>query len=99
MKRGSWKNDHHLSKKKETLKIFIANLQPKYKNHLQYLGLDTFNEVYQIGIKIEAGLLKNSNQGGNRWSHKKNYTSSSSKDVASINAMETTNQKSKRPPR
>ena len=42
----------------EMAKIFISNLQPKYKNHLRYLGFDAFDSVYRIGIKIEDDLLK-----------------------------------------
>lgn len=47
----------------EMVKTFISNLQPKYKDHLKYLGLATFEKVYQVGIEIEDDLLKESTKG------------------------------------
>ncbi|KAL2922870.1 Activity-regulated cytoskeleton-associated protein [Bienertia sinuspersici] len=91
---------------KEMVKIFVSNLLPKYRNHLWYLGLETFDKVYHIGIEIEDDLLKandNKNNGNNnknkgKWgnsnysNNKKNDTSNSSKGVISVdvNVVETT---------
>ncbi|KAL2933344.1 Activity-regulated cytoskeleton-associated protein, partial [Bienertia sinuspersici] len=51
----------------EMVKSFISNLQPKYKDHLKYMGLTTFNRVYHIGIDIEDDLLKETTKGS--WPH------------------------------
>ena len=40
---------------------------PKYKNHLKYLGLETFEEVYRIGIDIEDDLIKEADEKANMW--------------------------------
>ena len=37
---------------------FTDNLIDPYKQHLRYLGLDSFKRVYDVGIKIEDDLLK-----------------------------------------
>ena len=42
----------------ELVQKFVDNLSGPYKQHLQYLGLDTFKRVYDVGIKIENDLLK-----------------------------------------
>ncbi|KAL2943503.1 Phosphatidylinositol 3-kinase VPS34, partial [Bienertia sinuspersici] len=44
------------------VKIFIANLQPKYHNHLRCMGLETFDKVFHIGIDIEDDLLQESSK-------------------------------------
>ncbi len=36
----------------EMVKVFISNLQPRYKNHLRYLGLDTFNKSSSMAIPM-----------------------------------------------
>ena len=72
----------------ELVKIFISNLLPKYKDHLKYLRLDTFNKVYHIGIEIEDDLNKESNKskwGGNR----RNDNNKPSSSSHNINAIET----------
>ena len=50
---------------KEMVKTFVSNMLPKYKNHLKYLGLETFEEVYRIGIDIEDDLIKEANEKAN----------------------------------
>ncbi|KAL2935368.1 Activity-regulated cytoskeleton-associated protein [Bienertia sinuspersici] len=55
----------------EMVKTFIANLQPKYRNHLRYMGLETFDKVYHIGIAIEDDLLKE-NSKSTRWNNNNN---------------------------
>ncbi|KAL2934445.1 Activity-regulated cytoskeleton-associated protein [Bienertia sinuspersici] len=47
---------------KEMVKTFISSLLPKYRNHLRYLGLESFDKVYHIGVEIENDLLKGSNK-------------------------------------
>ncbi|KAL2922230.1 Semaphorin-3ab [Bienertia sinuspersici] len=37
---------------------FITRLLPKNRNHLRYLGLESFDKVCHIGIEVEDGLLK-----------------------------------------
>ncbi|KAL2900966.1 Elongation factor 3 [Bienertia sinuspersici] len=46
----------------EMVKIFISSLLPKYRNHLRYLGLESFDKVYHIGVEIEKDFLKGSNK-------------------------------------
>jgi len=41
----------------EMVKTFISGLQPAYSDHLKYLGLNTFEKVYHIGVDIEDDLL------------------------------------------
>ncbi|KAL2930287.1 Activity-regulated cytoskeleton-associated protein [Bienertia sinuspersici] len=99
---------------KEMVKIFVSNLLPKYRNHLRYLGLETFDKVYHIGIEIEDDLLKandNNNNGNNnnnkgKWgnsnySNNKKNDANSSKGVNSVNvnAVETTRAPPRRPRR
>src|SRR6185503_781061 len=54
---------------KESVRLFIKNLQEKYSKHLKYQSnLNTFKSVYDIGINIEDDLAKqkaanNSNSG------------------------------------
>ena len=52
---------------KEMVKIFVSNMLPNYKDHLKYLGLGTFDEVYRIGIDIEDDLIKESDKKANMW--------------------------------
>ncbi|KAL2929792.1 Activity-regulated cytoskeleton-associated protein [Bienertia sinuspersici] len=76
---------------KEMVKIFISSLLPKYREHLKYLGLESFDKVYQIGIEIEDDLIKESDK--NKWGnngHKKNDASTSSKGATNVNTVETT---------
>ena len=49
------------------VKIFVSNMLPKYKDHLKYLGLETFDEVYCIGIDIEDDLIKEAEEKANKW--------------------------------
>ncbi|KAL2924311.1 putative DMBT1-like protein [Bienertia sinuspersici] len=67
------------------VKTFISSLLPKYKNHLRYLGLESFDKVYHIGVEIENDLLKKSNK------NDKDGVPSSS-----VNTIETNQLKSKR---
>jgi hypothetical protein len=68
---------------------FIDNLQPRYKNHLKFIGLESFDKVYKIGIRIENEVMKEGTK--NKWTGNKNTnTSSPSKGVSSINNVETT---------
>src|SRR6185503_5274965 len=54
---------------KESIRMFIKNLQDKYQKHLKYQSnLNTFKAVYDVGINIEDDLAKqkaanNSNSG------------------------------------
>lgn len=48
---------------KELVNIFILNLLPKYKNHFKYLGLESFEQVYHIGMEIEDGLIIEADKG------------------------------------
>ena len=44
---------------KESVRLFIKNLQEKYSKHIKYQNnLRTFKAVYDIGINIEDGLAK-----------------------------------------
>ncbi|KAL2897653.1 Vacuolar membrane protease [Bienertia sinuspersici] len=84
------------------VKIFVSNLLPKYRNHLRYLGLETFDKVYHIGIEIEDDLLNvnESNNSSNSTNNNKgkwgnsNYSNNNNKktDTPSsskgVNAME-----------
>ncbi|KAL2901053.1 Activity-regulated cytoskeleton-associated protein [Bienertia sinuspersici] len=70
---------------KEMVKTFISSLLPKYRNHLRYLGLESFDKVYHIWVEIENDLLKGSNK------NDKDGAPSSC-----VNAIETNQQKSKR---
>ncbi|KAL2900276.1 Activity-regulated cytoskeleton-associated protein [Bienertia sinuspersici] len=71
---------------KEMVKIFVSNLLPKYRNHLRYLGLETFDKVYHIGIEIEDDLLKanesknsgNNNNNKGKWDNS-NYSNNNNK--------------------
>ncbi|KAL2892971.1 LexA repressor [Bienertia sinuspersici] len=65
---------------------FMTRLLPKYRNHLQYLGLESFDKVYHIGVEIENDFLKKSNK-----NDKVGVPSSC------VNAIETNQQRSKRP--
>ena len=69
------------------VRMFIRNLLPKYNQHLRFLGLSSFNAVYNIGIDIEDELIRNkastSNNGNNNWKGKKNDTPSSSSSNSS----------------
>ena len=47
------------------VKSFISTLQPKYKEHLRYLGLSTLDKVYRIGMEIEDNLRKANK--GKKW--------------------------------
>ena len=97
---------------KESVRMFIKNLQEKYSKHLKYQhNLNTFKAVYDIGIEIEDDLAKqkatnNSNHGGRKG--KKNDNPSSSENAHSSNNVSTfdhngvlamDNQGSKRKPR
>ncbi|KAL2900513.1 Activity-regulated cytoskeleton-associated protein [Bienertia sinuspersici] len=86
---------------KEMVKIFVSNLQPKYRNHLRYLGLETFDNVYHIRIEIEDDLLKandNNNNGSNNNKEKLGYSNNKKTDTPSsskgVNTVEI-NDKSK----
>ena len=52
---------------KEMVKIFVSNMLPKYKDHLKYLGLKTFEEVYRISIDIEEDFIKEADEKANMW--------------------------------
>ena len=52
---------------KEMVKIFVSNMLPKYKNHLKYSELETFEEVYRIDIDIEDDLIKEAGKKANMW--------------------------------
>ena len=78
---------------KESVRMFIKNLQEKYSKHLKYQhNLNTFKAVYDIGIEIEDDLAKqkatnNSNHSG--WKGKKNDNPSSSESAHSSNNVST----------
>src|SRR6185503_21042980 len=67
-------------KKKEMVRLFISNLTHKYKQHLKFLPLSTFEAVYDIGINIKDELMKSvgNNNNSSTWKNKKNDTPSSS---------------------
>ena len=72
---------------RELVKIFVNNLQPRYRNHLRYLGLNTFDQIYRIGIEIEDDLLEEI--GKSKWGgYQKNDMSNTSMDTPSINVSE-----------
>ncbi|KAL2922494.1 Ribosomal RNA-processing protein 8 [Bienertia sinuspersici] len=58
----------------------------KYRNHLRYLGLESFDKVYHIGVEIENDLLQKSNKNDDK----------DGVPSSCVNAIETTQQKSKR---
>ena len=78
---------------KESVRMFIKNLQEKYSKHLKYQhNLNTFKAVYDIGMEIEDDLAKqkatnNSNHGG--WKGKKSDNPPSSKNAHSSNNIST----------
>src|SRR6185437_8647329 len=78
---------------KESVRMFIKNLQEEYSKHLKYQhNLNTFKAVYDIGIEIEDDLAKkkstnNSNHSG--WKGKKNDNPSSSENTHSSNNVST----------
>lgn len=39
---------------------FPNDLQPKYRDHMKYLGLEKFQQVHKIGMEIEDDVMKNS---------------------------------------
>lgn len=69
----------------EMFKTFISNLQPKYRVHLKYKGLATFEKVYKIGIAIEDDLLQETAKGTKPYecSFKEGTSMESSEDIAS----------------
>src|SRR6185312_8335289 len=75
---------------KESVRLFIKNLQEKYSKHLKYQNnLHTFKAVYDIGINIEDDLAKqkaaNNNNSNSGWKGKKNDNPFSSKTTHSNN--------------
>ena len=77
----------------EMVKTFISNLQPKYKEHLRYMGLDTLDKVYRIGIEIEDDLIKeNKNKGptNRKYNSYSKGNTPSNNQTSSINTVETT---------
>ena len=77
---------------KESVRMFIKNLQGKYLKHLKYQhNLNTFKAVYIIGIDIEDDLLKDNSARG-----KKNDHPSSSSPINEVHATNTSKQRIKR---
>ena len=66
-------------KEREMVRLFIQNLTHKYREHLKFLPLNTFEAVYDIGINIEDELIKTAGSNNNNtWKNKKNDHPSSS---------------------
>lgn len=43
---------------KDQARMFIKNLTPNYKDHLQFQAINTYEELYDPGIRIEDALTK-----------------------------------------
>lgn len=52
---------------KGLISIFVDNLFPKYKIHLEYLGTERFTKLYNIGLQIEDDMLKTAQNENDRY--------------------------------
>lgn len=77
---------------KELVKAFITRLQSKYKDHMKYLRLETFDRVYTIGVEIDDDLVKNPTpdpQRNNSWTPNKNEPAAKVTEVSLMEGNET----------
>ncbi|XP_021747759.1 uncharacterized protein LOC110713612 [Chenopodium quinoa] len=81
---------------KESVRIFIRNLQDKYQKHLKYQLLNTFKAVYNIGIKIEDDLMKSAAANSNNAKGNKNDHPSSFSPINEVLAKDTSKQRIQR---